>query len=131
MDSLACFVSSGARIAGRRTSAAHAALDLKLTGAGDDITLRAIGPGGIFGESEPFDLIGSEGSTLEIVGAGAKASSGGGGCRTGERTGSPGGGTALMLLVLFVLCKARTAAKDAHVFYGDRRFGAATAEPPC
>lgn len=44
----------------------QATLDIKVTGTGDDIRVRAVGPGGIAGDSEPFDLVVPDGATLTI-----------------------------------------------------------------
>ncbi|RMH44890.1 MAG: hypothetical protein D6689_01255 [Deltaproteobacteria bacterium] len=48
--------------------AGRAEADIKLTGAGDDVTLHAAGPGGLAGTSEPFDLVAPDGATLTVVG---------------------------------------------------------------
>ncbi len=48
-------------------SGGRATFSIKLTGAADDVTIRADGPAGLVGVSSTFDLISPEGATLEYV----------------------------------------------------------------
>ena len=48
-------------------SGGRALFNLKLTGAADDVTIRAYGPTGLVGVSSTFDLVSPAGATLEYV----------------------------------------------------------------